>query len=367
MRAILSGGGTAGHINPALSIAKKIMQKEPDSEILFVGTPTGMENQLVAKEGFPIRHVEVKGFKRKLTLENVKAAYLAVTGVSRAKKILKEFKPDIVIGTGGYVSWPVLRAAAKMRIPTLIHEQNAIPGLTTSRLSKVVDTVCISFEGSEANFPCDKEKLVLSGNPVNPEIGKISREKSRRELKITAPFLLSYGGSLGASVINETIFEIARDFSAKKPIFHTHAFGAREWEKWHKKAEEERVCRFGNVHFCEYIFDMPRQMAAADLVIARAGAITLAELALLHKPAILIPSPNVTNNHQYKNALLFQEKGAAVLIEEKDLTKEKLIETIEALLFSPDTLRTMQQNMASLAKPGADEIIFREIQKLTGK
>lgn len=169
MRAILSGGGTAGHINPALSIAKKIMQKEPDSEILFVGTPTGMENQLVAKEGFPIRHVEVKGFKRKLTLENIKAAYLAVTGVSRAKKILKEFKPDIVIGTGGYVSWPVLRAAAKMRIPTLIHEQNAIPGLTTSRLSKVVDTVCISFEGSEANFPCDKEKLVLSGNPVNPE------------------------------------------------------------------------------------------------------------------------------------------------------------------------------------------------------
>lgn len=365
MRVVLSGGGTAGHINPALSIAKKILEQEPKSQILFVGTPNGMENRLVAKEGFPIRHVEVKGFRRKLTLENLKVAFLAVTSIGKAGKILKEFRPDVVIGTGGYVSWPVLRAAAKMKIPTLIHEQNAIPGMTTLRLSKVVDRVCLSFEASKKHFSCKEEKLILSGNPVDPKIGTLSRNRCRSELGVSGPFLLSYGGSLGASVINETVFELAKNYSSKKPVFHTHAFGAREFEVWSAKEKEEKICRFGNVKFCDYIFDMPRQLTAADLVICRAGAITLAELALMGKPAILIPSPNVTDNHQYKNALVYQEKGAAVLIEEKDLSAKRLEEEVSALLQNPSRLKKMAENMKELAHPNALETIWQEIRAIT--
>ena len=365
MRVIVSGGGTAGHINPALSIAKKIKEKEKDSEILFVGTPAGMENRLVEKAGFPIRHVEVKGFQRKLTLKNIKSAFLAVTSVSKAKKILREFRPDVVVGTGGYVCWPVLRAAEKLGVPTLVHEQNAIPGLTVSKLSKFADVVCYSFEGSEKNFPCKKEKLVLTGNPVGPEVIAAKKDECRRKLGISAPFLLSYGGSLGASAINEAMFEFARDYSMKKPIFHTHAFGAREWDKWCEKEKEARITRFGNVRFREYIDDMPRQMAAADLVICRAGAITLAELAVLGKPAVLIPSPNVVNDHQTKNARLFEEAGAAVLLPEGELSTEKLIGIVSDLLFSPEKLRKMSSAMKKMAKPDADEKIFAEIAKLT--
>ncbi|MBR2616189.1 MAG: UDP-N-acetylglucosamine--N-acetylmuramyl-(pentapeptide) pyrophosphoryl-undecaprenol N-acetylglucosamine transferase, partial [Clostridia bacterium] len=298
MKVVLSGGGTAGHINPALSIAKKILEKEPDSKILFVGTPTGMENSLVTKEGFPIRHVEVKGFQRKFTLANLKVAYLALTSIGQARKILKEFEPDVVIGTGGYVSWPVLRAATKMKIPTLIHEQNALTGLTTRRLSKYVDRVCLSFEESADQLPCKREKTVLCGNPVDPSLETLSRAKCRSQLGITGQFLLSFGGSLGAGAINEAVFNLAKSYSSHRPLFHTHAFGKREYAKWMEKEKEAGICRFGNVRFLEYIFDMPRQLAAADLVICRAGAITLAELAVMGKPAILIPSPNVTDNHQ---------------------------------------------------------------------
>jgi len=365
LRVVLSGGGTAGHINPALSIAKKILEKEPKSEILFVGTPNGMENRLLEKAGFPIRHVDVKGFQRKFTLQNLKAAYLAATGVGKAKKILREFCPDVVIGTGGYVSWPVLRAAAKMKIPTLIHEQNALAGLTTRKLSSVVDSVCISFEKNLEQLPCKKDKIRLTGNPVDPLITTVSRERSRSALGISAPFLLSFGGSLGAGAINACAFELAKDFSSRKPVFHTHAFGKREYEKYIAMDTENKICRFGNVKFEEYIYDMPRQLAASDLVICRAGAITLAEPSLMGKPAVLIPSPNVTDNHQYKNARVFEEAGAAILIEEKDLTPERLKKEVSQLLFDPARLAEMGRKMKTLAHGGADEAIWKEIVRIT--
>ena len=364
MRAVISGGGTAGHINPALSIAKKIREKEPDSEILFVGTPAGMENRLVSREGFPIRHVDVMGFRRKLTPENIKVAWKAFRGVPAATKILREFRPDVVIGTGGYVCWPVLRAAASMKIPTLIHEQNAIPGLTTSRLSKVVDRVCVSFEESREMFPCDQEKTVLTGNPVDPAVGAIDRQTARRELGVFVPFILSYGGSLGARAINEAAFELAKDYCVKKAVFHTMAVGNREYETWHKKAEEAGISRFGNVKVCDYIYDMPRQMTAADLVICRAGAITLAELSLIGTPAILIPSPNVTNNHQYKNAAVFRDRGAALLIEEKDLTPKVLMEAVQSLIEHPEKRAEMSRQMKTLGVPGSSELIWNEIRSV---
>lgn len=361
MKVVLSGGGTAGHINPAIFIAKKILEKEPDSQILFVGTPAGMENRLVAKEGFSICHVEVMGLQRKLTAKNIKAAYLAVTSVGKAKKILRRFRPDVVIGTGGYVSWPVLRGAAALKIPTLIHEQNALPGLTTRKLSQVVDKVCLSFDESRPYFSCKEDKLVLTGNPTSPELESISARRARSELGISAPFILSYGGSLGATAINEAIFTVAKEYSCKKPVFHTHAFGKREYDRWMNLEKTEGICRFGNVKFCDYIYDMPKQMMAADLVIARSGAITLAELSCLGKPAILIPSPNVTDNHQYKNALAYAEKGAAVLIEEKDLTAKKLIDEIDRILNDPGVLAQMSENMKKMAQPGATDRIWKEI------
>jgi len=364
VKIVLSGGGTAGHINPAISIAKKILEQDKNAQILFVGTPRGMENALVAKEGFPIRHVDVMGFRRKLTAENLKVAYLALKSVGEAKKILKEFRPDVVVGTGGYVSWPVLRAASKMGIPTLIHEQNAVPGLTTRKLSKTVDVVCTSFAESEALLPCDKKKICLTGNPVDPSVGKLSRAACRTRLGISAPFVLSYGGSLGARAINEAAFAMAKDYACHSPIFHTHAFGVRNYPEFEERERTERICRFGNVRFLDYIFDMPVQMCAADLVVCRAGAITLAELAVMKKPAILIPSPNVTDNHQYKNALVFKEKGAALLLEEKDLTPEGLTAAVKSLLSDPAALRTMSENMAKLALPHALDEICKNVWTL---
>ena len=206
--------------------------------------------------------------------------------------------------------------------------------------------------------------MVLTGNPTAPELGTLSARKARSELGISAPFLLSYGGSLGASAINEAVFHVAKDYSCKKPIFHTHAFGVREYDHWMNLEKTEGICRFGNVKFCDYIYDMPKQMIASDLVIARAGAITLAELSCLGKPAILIPSPNVTDNHQYKNALVYAENGAAVLIEEKDLNAEILTKEIDRILNSPELLAKMSENMKKLAHPGATDRIWTEICKI---
>ena len=254
-----------------------------------------------------------------------------------------------------------------MKIPTLIHEQNALPGLTTRRLSRFVDRVCLSFESSRSHFTCREDKIVLTGNPVNPELKRLSREKCRSELGISAPYLLSYGGSLGAGMINQTVFELAKTYSAKSPVFHTHAFGAREYEKWMEREREEKICRFGNVKFVEYIYDMPRQLAASDLVVCRAGAITLAELAVMGKPAILIPSPNVTDNHQYKNAKVYEEAGAAVLIEEKDLTPKLLTDRVREILTSPERLRIMGENMRKMALADACDVIWDEIVRITKK
>jgi len=370
IKVILSGGGTAGHINPALSIAKKILEEEPDSEIIFVGTPSGMENRLVTKEGFKIRHVKSYGFKRKISPKNVvhncKAAYYAVMGVSNAKKIVKDFRPDIVIGTGGYVSWSILRAATKMGIPTLIHEQNAVPGVTTRKLSAYVDRVMISFENT-AGFLKHPERAVFCGNPVNPAILKADKEEERRRLGIDKPCILSYGGSLGARPVNEAVYGLIRDYSSKKGVKHIHAFGTGSYEAWMTKAREDGIDKLADVELCDYIYDMPSKMAAADLVISRAGAITLSELAILGKAAILIPSPYVTDNHQYKNAKVFSDAGAAILIEENKLGGESLTEAVEQILSDESKRLEMEKNMRALARPGAQNIIYEQISLLLKK
>ena len=369
MKILLSGGGTAGHINPALAIAAKIKKEVPDAEIAFVGTSNGMENKLVSRAGYPIYHVDVRGFARSITpkniVKNIGTAVMAVTSPIKAKKIIRSFKPDAVIGTGGYVSWPVLKAAASLGIPTLIHEQNAVVGMTTDMLSKVVDRVMISFEESREQFKCSPDKIVLVGNPTNPEIFKVTKSEERRKLGIgDTPYLLSYGGSLGAKVINNNIFDVIESGRFGDRIRHTHGVGSYEWGVRKEEISKRGLDKVDGVELAEYIYDMPSKMSASDLVIARAGAITLAELAILGKPAILIPSPNVTNNHQYKNAKVVSDAGGAVLIEEKDLTPSKLSDTIEELLFDSARLEEMSRNMKKLAITDSEDKIFKELKTL---
>lgn len=369
MRILLSGGGTAGHINPALAIAAKIKKEAPEAEIAFVGTSNGMENKLVSRAGYSIYHVDVRGFVRsfspKSIVKNMGTAVLAVTSPIKAKKIIKVFKPDAVIGTGGYVSWPVLKAAASMGIPTLIHEQNAVVGMTTDMLSKVVDRVLISFEETRGMLKCAPEKIVLVGNPVNPAVFKVSKEQEREKLGIDGkPYLLSYGGSLGAKVINNNIFDVIESGRFSGRIHHTHGVGSYEWNVRKDEITRRGLDTAEGTELTEYIYDMPSKMSASDLVIARAGALTLAELAILGKPAILIPSPNVTNNHQYKNAKVVSDAGGAVLIEEKDLTPSLLSDKIEELLLDKNRLDQMSRNMKALAITDSDDKIYREIKSL---
>lgn len=339
MRVLVSGGGTAGHINPAIAIADKIKSEQPDSVIEYVGTPTGMENQLVPKAGYKIHGVAVRGFKRKLSFDNVDAAIKAFTSVSKAKRIIKEFKPDIVIGTGGYVCWPVMKAAAKMGIPTAIHESNAVPGVTTKMLSNMVDKIMISFESTKDHFNCDRTKFVLTGNPVSEKILKADKAEMRKKLGIPEDktVILSAGGSLGARKINEAVFHLIKEYSVNnEDVYHFHATGRGGFEEQAElyeaegfaKADEDSLVK-NNVAVMRYIYNMPELLACADIVICRAGAMTLSEIAALKKSAVIIPSPNVTNNHQYKNAKVLADGDAAVLIEEKDLTGELLAEKVK--------------------------------------
>lgn len=356
MKVLISGGGTAGHVNPALAIAGMIRESYKDAVIEYVGTKKGLETRLVPREGYKLHTVKVRGFSRSLSLTNIDAAVKAVTSVWEAKKIIKEFRPDIVIGTGGYVCWPVLKAAAKMGIPTAVHEQNVVVGLTVKMLTKYVDKVMISFESSRKFFDCP-EKVVLTGNPIKSEMLRTSREQARAAIGYDekTPMILSYGGSLGAMMINRNVLEVIESFSEKNDVYHIHATGRGEWQEIKELLlargydDHGDYVTKGKVTVREYIFDMPTLLAASDIVISRAGAMTMSELAAMEKAAIIIPSPNVTNNQQYKNASVFEKAGGAILIQEKDLTSEKLKNELEALIKNPEKLESLKANIKQFA------------------
>ena len=374
MRVLVSGGGTAGHINPALAIADKIKKEIPDSVIEYVGTPNGMENILVPKAGYKIHSVKVKGFKRKLTLQNVDALIKAFTSVSEAKKIIKNFKPDIVIGTGGYVCWPVLKAAAKLGIPTAVHESNAFPGMTTKMLSKYVDKIMISFESTQKLLECDRRKLVLTGNPVSEKMMNASYEKMRQKLGVDKDkiVILSAGGSLGAKKINEAVYTLVNEYSAKKNnVIHFHATGKAGFEEQallyknagFKQKDEETLVKNG-VCVKKYIYNMDELLASADVVICRAGAMTLTEVALLGKASVIIPSPYVTDNHQYKNAKVLSDKNAAVLLEEKELSGNTLVQNVRQLTENKPLRKEMEKNVKEFAVYDSLDRIYETISGL---
>lgn len=367
MRVLMTGGGTAGHINPALAIAAKIKEEHPDADILFVGATGRMEVRLVPAAGYKIETVDVRGFQRRLSLKNigrnVSAAVHAVTAGSACTRILKRFKPDIAIGTGGYVSGPILRKAAKMGIPVLVHESNAYPGVTVKMLAKYAKAVMIAEESARKYLPSGAH-VVVTGNPLRSEFLHLDKATARRELGLDErPFVLSFGGSLGAERINSAMAEVMARSVKEGRLQHMHATGHVGWEATRNKLKKLGVTESTpGIKLREYIDDMPRCMAAADLVISRCGAMTLSELPAAGKPSILIPSPNVAENHQYHNAMALVRKGAAVCIEEKDLTADTLWQEIKKITESPEEMRRMSQNAQHAAILDASERIYAVIE-----
>jgi len=363
---LISGGGTSGHVNPAIAIANELRERDKNIQVAFAGTEKGIENKLVPREEYKLYHLKVKGFKRKMSLENIDALIKAFTSQIAAKKIIRDFSPDIVIGTGGYVSWPVLSCAAKMKIPTVIHEQNAFPGVTTKMLAKVVDAVMISFEESRRYFKNVKNNgnLIYTGNPVRREFFNIDHKNAKKDLSPGKPMILSYGGSMGAHRMNEVVIGFMDEFSKKKNVTHYHATGSLGYKEFDKLFKDKELDVYKNLFLSEYLFDIHKYMAAADIIICRAGALTLSELAIIKKPAILVPSPYVTENHQYKNAAVLEKADAAVIIEEKDLTVEALIAKVDEFVSNPLKISEMSRNIGKYAPASALDKIYDVVMQI---
>lgn len=350
MKIAVSGGGTGGHIYPALALIREIQKKDKNVEFLYIGTEKGLESKLVPRENIPFKSIHITGFKRKISFENVKTVLRFLKGVRDSKKMLKEFQPDVVIGTGGYVCGPVVYGAAKMGIPTIVHEQNSIPGLTNKFLSRYVDKVAICFEEAREFFP--EKKVVLTGNPRASEVLGQDGIKGRLSsgLKLKVPTVLIFGGSRGARPINEAVVKSLTELSSK-PYQVLYVTGDVHYEE--VKKEVELVGNPDNVIIKPFIHNMPEVLAGVDLTVSRAGATTLAELTSLGIPSILIPSPYVTDNHQEKNALALSDNGAARLLLEKDLTGPKLVENIDQILGNEVRLADMKKAAKKLGIPDA--------------
>lgn len=367
-RILIAAGGTGGHINPALGTAGYIKEKDPDAEILFVGTKEKMEAKLVPAAGFNIEFIDIQGFYRSFKWEDIKHNIVTLSKLlrasSQAKKIIKNFKPDLVIGFGGYVSGPVLRMAAKMKIPTAIHEQNAFPGVTNKALAKKVDCVMLTSEKA-GQYMKPKNKPVVTGLPIRGDILTCDGEAAKRELDLgELPLILSMGGSLGAKPVNDAVFGMILAKANDNDCVFLHATG-KNGTDFSKRLEDAGIdlSEHKNIKITEYI-DIPKCLPAADLVICRSGASTLSELQATGKASILIPSPYVAENHQYHNAMALVNNGAAYIIEEKDLTAQKLTETVNDLLAHREKLAETGKNARAMAVIDSTERIYNAVSKL---
>lgn len=363
MRVLVSGGGTGGHIYPAVSLVKYIQRKHPDAEFMYVGTKKGLESKIVPDQGIPFETVEIQGFKRSLSLSNFKTVYLFLNSISQAKKIIKEFKPDIVIGTGGYVCGSVVYAAHKLKIPTIIHEQNSVAGVTNKFLARYVDKIGICFSDVAKDFP--EKKVVMVGNPRAQEVANIEKSSILEEydLKSDIPTVLIFGGSRGALTINQGILESLSEFQGK-PYQILYASG----EIYYKDVEaawSNLVGEKSNVKVVPYIKNMEQVLANVDLVIGRAGATSIAEITSLGLPAVLVPSPNVTNDHQTKNAQSLVDKNAAVMIKNADFTKETLVPIIDELMLDENKRLNMANSSKKEGIQDATDRMYHLITELT--
>lgn len=372
MKFLITCAGTAGHINPALAIAGKLKELMPDSEFLFVGSGREMENRLIPMEGYEIVNIKSSGFQRKISAENivrnVKAAANIVIGSAQAKKLIREFKPDAAIGTGGYVCYPVLSAAAKMGIPTFIHESNAIPGLTTKLLQTTVDKVMVAFPGLEKYYK-DPSRVVFTGTPVRGGFDAMTKEQARGKVGIwDKPLVVSFWGSLGASRLTKATAEFIALNNEVGAFRHIHATGGgEEGMESMKAALRELGVEPDSLKYTElrqYIDDMPVVMTASDMVMCRSGASTMGELTAIGMPSLLVPSPYVADNHQEKNARTLENAGAAVVVIEAECTGKLLFEKVSALVSDVNALGAMsdavrEMGVPDCAKKIADMIIER--------
>lgn len=373
MKFVFTCGGTAGHINPALAVAGRLRELLPDSEMLFIGAEGKMEMELVPREGYKIEPLKITNISRGHSLEaiihNLDTLKNVAVSTREAKRIMREFKPDVVIGTGGYVCYPVLMAASELKIPTAVHESNAVPGLTTKLLAEHVDKVMVGFEESRGAYH-HPEKVEVTGTPVRGEFAAYSKALAKRELGLDPdePLVVSVWGSLGAAHMNKIMGELITMMDDSRPFRLIHSVGTRYFEDFMSALRQRApdFARFG-ADVRKYIYDMPRVMAAADLILCRAGASTLSELAYMGKPVIIVPSPNVTNNHQEKNARVLEKAGGAKVFLEGEFDAPALMDTVRGLLGDSTQLEAMSQAMLSLAVPGATDRICDIILSLPAK
>ena len=370
MNILFTCGGTAGHVNPAVALAHIFQERHPGCRVLFVGADGGMENKLVPKEGYEIRSVTITNFHRSFAPADIAHNLGTLMNMRKSKKqaqvILDEFKPDLVVGTGGYASFPVVNEAARRKIPTAVHESNAVPGLTTKALARVVDRVMVGFEESRSHYD-DPSKVVVTVTPVRGDFFKYTRQEAREKLGLAdeRPLLLSYWGSLGAEVMNQKMVDfIAKECYEGAPIRHIHGAG-RDFP-WMREELLRRGLKLGDnwVEVREYIYDMPLVMAAADVVLCRAGASTISEITAIAKPSVLVPSPNVTANHQEKNARVLADQGAAILLREQDCGEHTLYDTVELLMQERDRRDAMVRALNAMAVPNAGEKIYQTLREI---
>ena len=374
MNFLFACGGTAGHINPAIAVAGRLKELLPESNFLFVGAKGKMEEDLVPRAGYEIELIEITNIQRSLSpagiKHNMKTALNVVKSLGASKRIIREFKPDVVIGTGGYVCFPVLKVAQLMGIPTVLHESNAVPGLTTKMLAGSVDVMMVGFEESAAAYK-NTEKVTVTGTPVRGDFRTYSKEKAKEELGINPKekLIVSVWGSLGATRMNEIMADFIADTYKDSDFNMIHAAGRERYDVMMERLNS--LCPAGysrqGYDVRPYIYDMSRVMAAADLVVCRAGASTLAELSLMGKPCVLVPSPNVTNNHQEKNARVLENAGGAIVLVESGLTSQQFTKTVTELIADDERLNTMAEAMKQAAPADATERITDVVLSLVMK
>lgn len=375
MKIVFTCGGTAGHVNPALALAGLIKERKPDSEILFVGARRGIEKQLIESAGWPFRTVEISSFHRSLTPKELRHNLISLRNLLRspgeARALLKEFPASLVVGTGGYASYPMIRAAASLGIPAAVHESNAIPGLTTRLLEKHADLIMVGFEECRKNYK-HPEKVLVTGTPVRGDFFRLTRKQAKQKLGMDdgRPLIVSFWGSLGAREMNRQMAEfLALEARSGIPFHHVHGagkVGCIHMAEYLKDAGID-LDRAPGLEVREYIQDMGVMMRAADLVICRAGASTISELTALGVPAIIVPSPNVTHNHQESNARVLANSGGAEMILEKDSSGRILYDTARRILEDPDRRKRMSSAMSSLGTIDASEKIYAAVMDLRSR
>ncbi|MBQ9459260.1 MAG: UDP-N-acetylglucosamine--N-acetylmuramyl-(pentapeptide) pyrophosphoryl-undecaprenol N-acetylglucosamine transferase [Oscillospiraceae bacterium] len=373
MKVIFTCGGTAGHVNPALAIAGYMREKDPAAQVLFVGAERGLERDLIAHTEYPFRTVNISSFHRSLKPKEIRHNLISVKNLLHAEKeadaILNDFQPDLIVGTGGYASYPIVRYGAKRGIPTAVHESNIVPGLTTRELEKYALRVMVGFEDCRQHYQ-HPEKVVVTGTPVRGDFFTRTKQEAKRALGVDdgRPLIVSFWGSLGSGGMNRMMVDFLALEAAHEPFHHIHAVGSISWEAMRGELAERGISldEHPALDVREYIYNMADVMRAADLVLARAGASTIAELTALGVPALLVPSPNVTNHHQEKNANLLGEHGAALVLAEEGLDGKQLFAAASEILHNEPKRESMERCMASLGVRDATERIYETVMSLAG-